>query len=88
MVWLSADPQGLELGPNDWPEGCLGYAYNLVRPLIKGHRATVVYALLGSVLVRTWQAELALVSMHWVKSIRLHATICLQSKRVMRLTIA
>ena len=39
------------LGPNDWPGGCLGYAYNLVRPTQPGHRASLLYSLLGNVLV-------------------------------------
>lgn len=39
------------MGPNDWPEGCLGYAFNLVRPMQPGHRARLLYSLLGNVLV-------------------------------------
>lgn len=40
-----------ELGPTDWPVGCCGYAFNLVRPVIPGHRASVLYAMLGQTLV-------------------------------------
>ena len=39
------------MGPNDWPQGCLGYAFNLVRPTGRGHRASLLYSLLGNVLV-------------------------------------
>lgn len=42
---------GDSLGPNDWPVGCLGYAFNLVRPARPGHRGTLLYSLLGTVLV-------------------------------------
>lgn len=35
----------------DWPAGCLGYAFNLVRPKVPGQRASLLYNLLGSVLV-------------------------------------
>ena len=43
----TAEP--LELGPADWPEGCLGYAFNLVRPLQPGHRRTVLFSQFGTV---------------------------------------
>lgn len=39
------------MAANDWPKGCLGYAFNLVRPVQPGHRATVLYCLLGQTLV-------------------------------------
>lgn len=42
---------GGNLGPGDWPQGCLGYAFNLVRPARPGHRASLLYSLLGNVLV-------------------------------------
>lgn len=42
---------GEGLGPNDWPKGCLGYAFNLVRPTQPGHRGSLLYSLLGNVLV-------------------------------------
>ena len=42
---------GGSLGPSEWPQGCLGYAFNLVRPTRPGHRASLLYSLLGSVLV-------------------------------------
>lgn len=42
---------GHSLGPNDWPGGCLGYAFNLVRPTRPGHRGSLLYSLLGTVLV-------------------------------------
>ncbi|KAK9800826.1 hypothetical protein WJX73_002958 [Symbiochloris irregularis] len=45
------DPSGFALGPNDWPEGCLGYGVNLVRPVVRGHRALVLYPMMGPVLV-------------------------------------
>ena len=34
-----------------WPDGCLGYAYNLVRPVRPGQRAAVLYPLLSGTLV-------------------------------------
>ena len=42
---------GGNLAPQDWPHGCLGYAFNLVRPALPGHRAGLLYSLLGCVLV-------------------------------------
>jgi structural maintenance of chromosomes flexible hinge domain-containing protein 1 len=35
----------------NWPEGCLGYLCNLVRPVHPGHRATIIYGLLSGTLV-------------------------------------
>lgn len=46
-----ADWSSVPLGPSDWPLGCLGYVCNLVRPMVQGHRAAVLYPLLGSTLV-------------------------------------
>lgn len=43
--------QGARVGTNDWPEGCVGYAFNLVRPAMKGHRASLLYPMLGQTLV-------------------------------------
>lgn len=42
-----------ELCSTDWPEGCLGYAFNLVRPTQSGLRAEVLYRLMGKTLVFT-----------------------------------
>lgn len=42
---------GVNLAPQDWPQGCLGYAFNLVRPTKPGHRASLLYSLLGNVLL-------------------------------------
>eukprot|EP00884_Botryococcus_braunii_P005311 jgi/Botrbrau1/14781/Bobra.0284s0014.2 len=39
------------LGPLDWPDGCCGYAFNLVRPVISGHRTSLLQPLLGQTLV-------------------------------------
>ncbi|KAK9820414.1 hypothetical protein WJX72_010046 [[Myrmecia] bisecta] len=39
------------LGATDWPLGCLGFAYNLVRPAVPGHRAALLANLLGQTLV-------------------------------------
>lgn len=39
------------MAPQDWPQGCLGYAFNLVRPTKPGHRASLLYSLLGNVLL-------------------------------------
>lgn len=36
---------------DSWPMGLVGSAVNLVRPLHKGHRGTLLYGLLGSTLV-------------------------------------
>jgi hypothetical protein len=46
-----ADPAPGGPGPEDWPAGCLGYLANLVRPVRKGHRASVVFGLLSGVIV-------------------------------------
>ena len=48
----AADIPGVTLGPSEWPEGCLGYAINLVRPVLQGHRASLLYPMLGQSLVR------------------------------------
>ncbi|KAL4443930.1 hypothetical protein ABPG75_011667 [Micractinium tetrahymenae] len=52
-----ADSVGM--AATDWPRGCLGYACNLVRPLHRGHRASLLYNLLGGALVfeRLQEAE-------------------------------
>ena len=52
-VWFhcAADWSAVPLGANDWPQGCVGYACNLVRPVAQGHRAQVLYPMLGSTLV-------------------------------------
>ena len=42
---------GGNLAPQDWPQGCLGYAFNLVRPTKPGHRASLLYSLLGNVVL-------------------------------------
>lgn len=34
-----------------WPEGCLGYAFNLVRPKELGHRALLLHGVMGHTLV-------------------------------------
>ncbi|GLI61005.1 hypothetical protein VaNZ11_003267, partial [Volvox africanus] len=36
---------------DEWPHGCLGYAVNLVKPVIPGHRSTIFYSQLGRTLV-------------------------------------
>ena len=48
---FAAEILGVTLGPNKWPEGCLGYAINLVRPVLQGHRASLLYPMLGQSLV-------------------------------------
>ena len=60
-IWMSkfglncgcdaADGPSLVLGAQEWPAGCLGYAFNLVRPVLQGHRADLLYPCLGSSLV-------------------------------------
>jgi len=42
---------GGNLAPQDWLQGCLGYAFNLVRPTKAGHRGSLLYSLLGNVLL-------------------------------------
>lgn len=44
-------PEG-DLGPDEWPKGCCGYAFNLMRPVRPGLRASVLYPLIGGVLAR------------------------------------
>ncbi len=39
------------MAPQDWLQGCLGYAFNLVRPTKAGHRGSLLYSLLGNVLL-------------------------------------
>lgn len=38
-------------GAGDWPAGLCGYIVNLVRPQHRGHRASLLYSVLGSTLV-------------------------------------
>ena len=51
---LGAD---VESAPTAWPEGCLGYAFNLVRPKRAGHRACLLYNMLGHTIVFRTLAE-------------------------------
>ena len=39
------------MGPNDWPEGCINFAVNLVRPVQEGHRKKALYSVLSQTLV-------------------------------------
>ena len=56
----SAGNQGEgSISGTDWPAGCLGYAFNLVRPKLPGQRANLLYNLLGSVLVFETQGQAA-----------------------------
>jgi len=43
--------EGLALEADAWPEGCLGYSFNLVRPVVRGHRALLLYPMLNGSLV-------------------------------------
>jgi hypothetical protein len=47
----SAGKSGAELGPTDWPQGCLGYAFNLLRPVQLGHRRQLMFSAFNQVLV-------------------------------------
>lgn len=51
--------ESLGMGATDWPQGCLGYAFNLVRPAHTGHRASILASLLSGTLVfeRLQEAE-------------------------------
>ncbi|PRW58303.1 Structural maintenance of chromosomes flexible hinge domain-containing 1 [Chlorella sorokiniana] len=51
MTQLRDKANGLGMSANDWPRGCLGFAVNLARPVHKGHRASVLYSMLGQALV-------------------------------------
>ena len=51
MMMLTGNQGEGGISATDWPAGCLGYALNLVRPKRPGQRASLVYNLLGSVLV-------------------------------------
>ena len=46
-----ASSEDLELGATDWPEGCLGYAFNLLRPTQPGHRRQLMFSAFGTQLV-------------------------------------
>jgi chromosome segregation ATPase len=35
----------------NWPQGCLGYLCNLVRPVHPGHRSTIIFGLLSGTLI-------------------------------------
>ena len=47
----AAGTSGLAMGPNDWPEGCINFAVNLVRPVQEGHRKKALYSVLSQTLV-------------------------------------
>jgi hypothetical protein len=51
ILWLCCTGAKYELGAEEWPRGCLGFAYNLVRPVARGHRAGILVNLLGPTLV-------------------------------------
>lgn len=57
---MAAELRNLVLGPHEWPGGCLGYAFNLVRPVLKGHRCSLLYPVLGQTLVRQTSSLFAL----------------------------
>lgn len=48
---MLAGNSALEMGPQDWPDGCINFAVNLVRPVQEGHRKNILYRVLGSGLV-------------------------------------
>ena len=48
---MLAGNSALEMGPQDWPDGCINFAVNLVRPVQEGHRKKILYRVLGSGLV-------------------------------------
>ena len=39
------------MGLSDWPEGCINFAVNLVRPVQEGHRRKALYSVLSQTLV-------------------------------------
>lgn len=47
----------IESGPAAWPQGCLGYAFNLVCPTRAGDRAHLLYNMLGHTIVFRTLAE-------------------------------
>ena len=47
----AAGTSGLAMGPNDWPEGCINFAVNLVRPVQEGHRRKALFSVLSQTLV-------------------------------------
>lgn len=59
----AADAGGaVELGVNDWPPGCLGYVFNLMRPAQAGHRRRLLHSVLGSVLAHLATLMIGLLS--------------------------
>lgn len=42
-------------GATEWADGCLGYACNLVRPSVAGHRAALLYPLMSMLVFETLQ---------------------------------
>ena len=48
---MLAGNSALEMSPQDWPDGCINFAVNLVRPVQEGHRKKILYRVLGSGLV-------------------------------------
>lgn len=39
------------MGRQEWPDGCITFAVNLVRPVQQGHRKKILYRIMGSGLV-------------------------------------
>lgn len=48
---MLAGNTALEMDPQKWPEGCINFAVNLVRPVQAGHRKNILFKVLGSSLV-------------------------------------
>lgn len=48
---MLAGKSALETGPQDWPDGCINFMVNLVRPVQQGHRKKIFYRIFGRGLV-------------------------------------
>jgi hypothetical protein len=51
LVAMGRNAPRCDLAADEWPPGCLGYAVNLVRPVVRGQRGTVLLSQLGRGLV-------------------------------------
>ena len=69
VVTAGAGSKDLELGATDWPEGCLGYAFNLLRPTQPGHRRQLMFSAFGTQLVSSLGRHIVLA---WLKHTALY----------------
>lgn len=59
---------------NEWPEGCLGHLCNLVRPVSRGHRPSLIYGLLSGCIVFETLAQAETYRQHVTQDLKLQCS--------------